>query len=114
MDSWSGQFRIRSRPLLDLEQGSTLAVYGSAESSSLPCSPHGPLLAVPAALQRVGGVPVGFLQLSHAALDDSAVGVPLLVLVPGPLAVEVPLAALQYAASPVVWRLVFPTVSNQF
>ena len=68
---------------------------------------------MPATLQRVGGVPVGFLQLSHVALDDSAGGVPLLVLVPGPLAVEVPLAALQYAASPVVWRLVFPTVKQK-
>ena len=69
---------------------------------------------MPATLQRVGGVPVGFLQLSHVALDDSAGGVPLLVLVSGVFAVEVPLAALQYAASPVVWRLVFPTLSNQF
>lgn len=112
MDTRWPQFWIRSRPLIDLEQGSTLAVYRSAEPSSLPCSPHGPLLAVPAALQWVGGVPVGFLQLSHAALHGSAVRVPLLVPGPGLLVVEVPVAALQYTASPVVWGLVLPTVKQ--
>ena len=65
---------------------------------------------MPAALQRVGRVPVGFLQLGHTALHSSALRVPLLVLVPGVFTVEVPLAALQYTASPVVWGLVLPTV----
>ena len=103
-------FRIRAG--WDFLQGSTLAFYRPAESSALPSSPLGPLVAVSVALLWIRAVPLGFFVGCHASLNGCAGGVPLLVLVPGVFAVEVPLMALQYAASPVVWRLFLSTVNE--
>ena len=101
-------FRIRTGR--DFLQGSILADYRPSQSCAFPGTPLGPLVAVSAALVCVGAVPLGLLVGCHASLNGCTVRVPLLVLAPSKLAVEVPLTALQYAASPVVWRLLIPTV----
>ena len=100
-------FRIRAwRAFL---QGSPRADYRPFQPRALPGTPLGPLVAVSAALFWIRAVPFGFFVGCHASLNGCAGGIPLLVRAPGVFAVEVPLAALQYAASPVVWRLFVPT-----
>ena len=100
---------VRDQDRRDFLQGSTFADYRPFQPRALPGTPLGPLVAVSRALVWVRAVPLSFLVGVHASLNGCAGAVPVLVLVPGVFAVEVPPTALQDAASPPVWRLLIPT-----